>query len=180
MMDEDGQVLVQELENQLFSKFLLDSAHLMEMIKHMLKGEELTSEPKDYKGQLIEVPMWKSNPSSVKPINELGYHTTVNVLQPLLDKMCSSGNLREDEVNLLIRYNIDSLSLCYAENFDEFGFTSISEMDSLIDRILTLIKMQFSKSINMELVKQLLIRHNINENLTNQKKDQVKEPGFVV
>ena len=186
MEQEQVQALLEEVEGQMFSKFLLDSVHLLENIKHTLKGEELIMELREYKGRTLEVPRWEVPEVSkgVKrrpPINTEGYHATINLLQPLLDKISAAGNLDAEEVNLYTRMIIDGLSELYLVNLDEYEFKSESEMMLLVDTILTLIKLQFSKSTNMELIKQLLTRHSINENLdTSDGKNKKQEPGMVV
>ena len=178
-MDEQQYFQNDEQETQLLSKFLLESKYLIDNISHTLLGEILVEKEIEHDGKKLLVPVWEALPNTPPPINKKGYYATLTKLQPLLDKISCSGFISEEEANLLTRMNADTLSELYVINFEDYGFRSISEMDSIIDTILTLIKLQLSKSVSGELIKQLLTRHSISENL-NQDKPEKQQMGLVM
>ena len=178
-MDDQQYIQYDEQETQILSKFLLDSKHLIDNISHTLLGEVLSEEKIQHNGRTILVPLWKPLENTNPPINKIGYYATLTKLQPLLDKISCSGFISEEEANLYTRMNMDTLSELYVINFDKFQFRSVSEMDAILDTILTLIKLQLSKSVDGSLIKELLTMHSINETLNQDKQDK-KQTGLVM
>lgn len=164
-----------------FNKYILESKSLLETVSHYLKGEEQKEVLKQIDGRTVYVPEWHNSEEVSPPINQAGYKYTINLLNALLDKIASSGNITEEKASLLTAINMNTLAINYVLNYEEFGFRSISQMDSLIDTILTLVFMQFSKSVNLELLKQMLTTTSVQElrTLNNDKKKQV-EPSLTI
>lgn len=189
----EQQYMYDDAETQILSKFLLESKYLLDNVSHTLLGEVVVEEEEfdESLNKKVKVPVWRPLKKKIKvdgndvevelppPINKKGYYATLTKLQPLLDKIACSGFITEEEANLYTRMNIDTLSELYVINFNDFEFRSISEMDAILDTILTLLKLQLSKSVNGELIKQLLTRHSINENL-NQEKQEKKQMGLMI
>ena len=168
-----------DMQSQTFSKYLLDSTQLIETIQHFLRGEELNHEVIEVDGQKIRIPIWKRPEEREPPINEHGYHYLMKNLSPLMDKTTATGNISEESANNLLLMNMNGLCTGLIIHHEKFGLKDINDIDAIINAILPLLKIHFSKSINMRLVEEIFRTHHVSE-IRDFSKEQKARPNMTI
>jgi len=171
---------LQNMQQDTFSRYLLDSASVLESIKHYLRGEEFIEEEKVIDGKTVIIGSWKNDKEMPPPINEKGYRYTMQILTAMLDKVVSTSNLDEEKAGEMVNEIGFIITTTYYQNYfpeNLFGFKNLAELDTIIVTILCLLIAQFRRGVHMETLKQLFSQHQIVEQrMIDRRKVQEPQP----
>lgn len=158
------QEALQVMQQDSFSKYLLDSTLLLDSIKHFLRGEEKVVERQNLgDGEQAFVEVWKKPKNREPPINEKGYHYIMKNLSPLMDKSTATGNISQETANKLVESVVNTVSEGLVIHYKVFGLSDENEIDAIVDPILNLLLIHYSKSVDMKLVQEIFRTHHVSE-----------------
>ena len=163
MMQYEYEQLKQAAQQANITDLLLNNEALIEQLTHLLKGEIKQTAPMETKDGRIEIEYWERPTGKVPPINDDGFYTTMLHISTALDKTMATGNLREGEINIIVRQILKRLTNLYGTNYVAFGLKTKAESSALISTILNAVKTHFSKSKDMGLVKHMVSSISISE-----------------